>query len=99
MITPLETTADWATAQTACASLVQGGDWWLPSFSQLQDILYPNRSQLPFSSGLYWSQSDYDLSQARCKSFDPGNTTVICNKTDQLHVRCFTKYAFGDEPS
>jgi hypothetical protein len=65
--------ANLADAYTATVNGVVYGDWFLPSKGELVQI-YVNRFAIGgFSSGTYWSSSEYGAKGARYQRFNPNN--------------------------
>lgn len=67
-----------ASAATICANYNSGvnSDWFLPSLDEL-NLMYTNlqpASSYGFSTGYYWSSSEFDTSSAYSQDFGTGNS-------------------------
>lgn len=81
------------TAADICANLELNGysDWFLPSIYEL-DQLYKNKIVIGnFSTGWYWSSSDYSANDAHGLLFDTGYTTNL-PKTRLSYVRAIRTF-------
>jgi hypothetical protein len=80
-------------AAKLCYDLVIGeySDWFLPSIDELEKI-YLNRSEIGgFSSGYYWSSSDYSRTDAWYFSFSYG-TPLSSNQNTSANVRAVRSF-------
>ncbi len=82
------------TASRLCADIIIGGysDWYLPSFDELNK-LWINRSSIGgFTTGGYWSSSEYGASFAWGVNFATGATTGTANKFNTYYVRAVRSF-------
>ena len=82
------------TASRLCADIIIGGysDWYLPSFDELNK-LWINRSSIGgFTTGGYWSSSEYGAYFAWGVNFATGATTGTANKFNTYYVRAVRSF-------
>ncbi|OFY51017.1 MAG: hypothetical protein A2W85_05270 [Bacteroidetes bacterium GWF2_41_31] len=81
-------------AASVCANFIDGGfgfgDWYLPSFSELQK-LYLQKTLVGCSASLYWSSLEDDANNAWYFNFD-NQTSGATNKSSPLAVRAIRSF-------
>jgi hypothetical protein len=80
-----------------CSGMNYGGynDWYLPSYEELNYVLYNNNATLGgFHPSNYWSSTEYDAGNAWAQDFNSGSggPQYSDTKTFSIYVRCVRSY-------
>ncbi len=74
-----------------CDGLIYQGfsDWFLPSTNELTSYFYPNRSTVGWTSGNYWSSSEYTNYPGYWRHMDSsGGNNATSSPGANMYVRC-----------
>lgn len=66
-----------------------GGNWYLPAYNEIVNILYANRNAIGgFSNTYYWSSSEIDNNYGESVSLLNGSSPAFTSKNSPYPVRC-----------